>query len=188
MAWRAPLYRDHDGWPPSDSHLRRRSTEACGGRRGGGSTIGFMGLTPGLIRGSMAVWRGCGSLGRQALCGALLDSELSPKKTDLLWRSASFSAIFSSRGVRRRDTLLRRAASLSGMVPELVEDGVRGRPVLPKDRKALAKALQRLIRAPKLRRRMGEAGREKALREFTLDRMLRKTARTYEEVVRKKRS
>ncbi len=69
-----------------------------------------------------------------------------------------------------------------------MEDGVRGCPVLPKDRKALAKALQRLIRAPKLRRRMGEAGREKAIREFTLDRMLRETERTYEEVVRKERS
>jgi len=44
----------------------------------------------------------------------------------------------------------------------------------------LAEALQRLIADPELRRRMGQAGREKALKEFTLDRMLRET----EDVIR----
>lgn len=75
-----------------------------------------------------------------------------------------------------------------GGVPELVEDGVTGFLVPAEDPPALAEALQTLLDDPELRRRMGEAGREKALREFTLDRMLRETERTYEEVVRKKRS
>ena len=48
---------------------------------------------------------------------------------------------------------------------------------------ALAEALQKLIADPELRRRMGQAGREKSLREFALDRMLRETERVYEEVV-----
>ena len=43
----------------------------------------------------------------------------------------------------------------------------------------LAEALQRLVTDPELRRRMGQAGREKALKEFTLDRMLRATERVY---------
>jgi len=43
----------------------------------------------------------------------------------------------------------------------------------------LAEALQKLIADPELRRRMGEAGREKAFKEFTLDRMLRETERVY---------
>ena len=44
-----------------------------------GSTIGFMGLTLGLIRGSMAVWRGCGSWGQRSFRKPL-DSEMPPQK------------------------------------------------------------------------------------------------------------
>lgn len=47
-----------------------------------------------------------------------------------------------------------------------------------------AKALRKLIVDPELRRRIGKAGRKKALREFTLDRMLRETDVVYEEVLR----
>jgi len=54
-------------------------------------------------------------------------------------------------------------------VPELVEDGVTGFLVPPRDPGALAAALQRLIADPELRQRMGQAGRKKALKEFTLD-------------------
>jgi len=70
-------------------------------------------------------------------------------------------------------------ATRVGGVSELVEDGVTGFLVPPKDPDALAEALQKLIAAPELRRRMGQAGREKALKEFTLDRMLRETERVY---------
>jgi len=70
-----------------------------------------------------------------------------------------------------------------GGVPELVEDEVTGFLVPPKDPDALAEALQRLITDPELRRRMGRAGRGKALQEFTLSRMLRKTEQVYEEVL-----
>ena len=73
-------------------------------------------------------------------------------------------------------------ATKVGGVPELVEDGVTGFLVPPRDPQALAKALQRLIDDPELRRRMGEAGREKALREFTLDRMLRESEGVYGKV------
>jgi len=55
--------------------------------------------------------------------------------------------------------------------------------VPPKDPDALAEALQRLIADPGLRRRMGQAGRKKALKEFTPDRMLHKTEKVYEEVL-----
>jgi len=47
----------------------------------------------------------------------------------------------------------------------------------------LAGALQKLIADPELRRRMGQAGREKALKEFTLDRMLRETERIYRAII-----
>ena len=70
-----------------------------------------------------------------------------------------------------------------GGVPELVEDGVTGFLVPPRDPDALAEALQKLIADPELRRRMGQAGRKKALKEFTLDRMLQETERVYKEVL-----
>ncbi len=70
-----------------------------------------------------------------------------------------------------------------GGVSELVKDGVTGFLVPRRDPKALAEALQRLIDDPELRKRMGEAGRQKALREFTLDRMLRETEQVYAEVL-----
>jgi len=74
-------------------------------------------------------------------------------------------------------------ASRVGGVPELVEDGITGFLVPPGDPEALAEALQRLFKDKELRRRMGEAGREKALRSFTLGRMLRETQAVYEEML-----
>jgi len=76
-------------------------------------------------------------------------------------------------------------ATRVGGVPELVEDGITGFLVPPKDPGALAEALQKLIEDPELRRRMGEAGREKTLREFTLDLMLEETEKVYHEVLKK---
>jgi glycosyltransferase involved in cell wall biosynthesis len=53
-------------------------------------------------------------------------------------------------------------------IPELVEDGVTGLLVPPRDPSALADALERLERDPELGRRMGQAGRSKVLRQFDL--------------------
>lgn len=53
-------------------------------------------------------------------------------------------------------------------IPELVEDGVTGLLVAPEDPVALANALQRLANNPELGIRLGQAGREKVLREFDL--------------------
>jgi glycosyltransferase involved in cell wall biosynthesis len=78
-------------------------------------------------------------------------------------------------------------ATCVGGVPELVEDGVTGFLVPPGDPAALAEALQKVLDDSELRHGMGHAGREKALREFSLDDMLRKTRRVYEEVLQKRR-
>lgn len=53
-------------------------------------------------------------------------------------------------------------------IPELVEDGLTGLLVAPEDPVALANALQRLANDPELGIRLGQAGREKVLREFDL--------------------
>jgi colanic acid/amylovoran biosynthesis glycosyltransferase len=59
-------------------------------------------------------------------------------------------------------------ASAVGGIPELVDDGISGILLPPKNAAALADALQRLNEYPALRHRLGRGGREKILREFDL--------------------
>jgi glycosyltransferase involved in cell wall biosynthesis len=76
-------------------------------------------------------------------------------------------------------------ASHVGGVPEMVEDGITGFLVPPRNPGALAEALQKLIKDAHLRQRIGLAAREKALNEFTFDNMLANTRRVYKEVLSK---
>jgi glycosyltransferase involved in cell wall biosynthesis len=57
------------------------------------------------------------------------------------------------------------ASRVDGCV-EAVADGMTGLLVPPRDSKALAEALQRLILKPELRERMGRAGRQRVLSDF----------------------
>jgi glycosyltransferase involved in cell wall biosynthesis len=59
------------------------------------------------------------------------------------------------------------ATRLSG-TPELVKDGETGLLVPPADAGALAGAIERLLRDPALRERLGRAGRQHVLAEFEL--------------------
>jgi len=61
------------------------------------------------------------------------------------------------------------ATAVSG-IPELIEDGVTGLLVPPRDRDALAHAIARLVADPALRARLGRAGRERTSRDFVLER------------------
>jgi glycosyltransferase involved in cell wall biosynthesis len=71
-------------------------------------------------------------------------------------------------------------ASDAGGLPEVVEDGVTGLVVPRGDSAALARAIGSLLADPQRRRRMGQAGRERALRLFDWDR----TAQQFEELYR----
>jgi len=53
-------------------------------------------------------------------------------------------------------------------VPELIRNGVDGLLVAPSDVEAFADAIQRLVKDPDLRRRIGQAGRERVLDKFDL--------------------
>jgi glycosyltransferase involved in cell wall biosynthesis len=75
-------------------------------------------------------------------------------------------------------------ASRAGGLPEVVEDGVTGLLVPPGDSRALAEAVEELLRRPDLRRRMGAAGRERVRAHFTADWVARETLRVYESVRR----
>lgn len=73
-----------------------------------------------------------------------------------------------------------------GGVSELVDDGITGFLVPPKDPYALADAIKKLIDDPKLRKKMGDLGRKKALDSFTLNKMLSQIWQVYYEVLRLK--
>jgi glycosyltransferase involved in cell wall biosynthesis len=63
-------------------------------------------------------------------------------------------------------------AARASSLPELVADGVHGRLVEPHAADCLAAAILELVDDPGARRRMGRAGREHVLREYTVERML----------------
>ena len=62
---------------------------------------------------------------------------------------------------------------------EIVENGVNGYLVVPGDVVSLADALEKLIRDPSLRARMGRAGRERVLQHFTERQVVGQTLETY---------
>jgi glycosyltransferase involved in cell wall biosynthesis len=70
-----------------------------------------------------------------------------------------------------------------GGTPEVVEDGVTGVLVAPGKAAPLVTAITRLLKDAGMRRRMGEAGRERALAEFGESMMLERLAALYGEVL-----
>jgi sugar transferase (PEP-CTERM/EpsH1 system associated) len=77
------------------------------------------------------------------------------------------------------------ATAIGGM-PQLVVDGVTGLLVPPRDPDALARAITRLLREPDLRHQMGQAGRERVKKRFTVERMVSKTEALYRELIAEK--
>jgi glycosyltransferase involved in cell wall biosynthesis len=74
------------------------------------------------------------------------------------------------------------ATGVSG-IPEEVQHGETGLLVPHGDVQALVRALERIVGSPDLRRRMGEAGRQNFLKEFTLERMLDQTEIIYQQTL-----
>jgi glycosyltransferase involved in cell wall biosynthesis len=68
--------------------------------------------------------------------------------------------------------------SVGGM-PEVVEDGVTGFVVPPNDPQSLGERIAYLLDNPEVVRRMGRAGRERVLRDFTWDAVARRCLKAY---------
>ncbi|MGW6544724.1 glycogen synthase [Streptomyces massasporeus] len=77
-------------------------------------------------------------------------------------------------------------ASAVGGIPEVVDDGTTGLLVPPGDdfEAGLARAMDTVLGDPQAARRMGEAGRERAVGAFGWDAVARRTVRLYEEIVK----
>jgi len=75
------------------------------------------------------------------------------------------------------------STTLTTGVPFVNQDGLTGLTVAPGDVAALAAALRTLITDESLRARMGAAARERALRDFTVERMVTQTIDVFEEAL-----
>jgi glycosyltransferase involved in cell wall biosynthesis len=72
-------------------------------------------------------------------------------------------------------------------IPEEVIDGETGLLVPRQDVSALRTALAVLIQSPNLRQQMGEAGRQKFEREFTVERMINETKAVYDKALEERK-
>lgn len=70
-------------------------------------------------------------------------------------------------------------ATRVGGLPDLIDDGVHGRLVRPRDPRALAKAIAGLLEDPAQAVAMGKAARERGRREFDLDVMVTRLQELY---------
>jgi L-malate glycosyltransferase len=77
-------------------------------------------------------------------------------------------------------------ATTAGGIPEVVEDGVTGLLVPPKNPPALAEAMIRMIEDADLRRKFGEAGRRRAVEQFGDEAMVVKTETLYQTILKSK--
>ncbi len=78
-------------------------------------------------------------------------------------------------------------ATRVGGLPEVVDDGVTGLLVPPRDPDALARALESVLGDEERRRRMAAASRERHRREFELDQVVRQLEGLYEELFARSR-
>lgn len=74
------------------------------------------------------------------------------------------------------------ATSVNG-IPEQVERDKTGLLVPHEDVETLANALSKLIDSPQMRQQMGEAGRQKFVQEFIVERMVTEVQAVYEEIL-----
>jgi glycosyltransferase involved in cell wall biosynthesis len=74
-------------------------------------------------------------------------------------------------------------ATTAGGIPEIVEDGLNGLLVPPRDHHALADAIVRALKNPAMRQQMGDAGLARVKERFTVERMVEQTADVYKRLV-----
>ena len=97
-----------------------------------------------------------------------------------------FSSYLEGLGTSILDAMALRkpvVATRAGGIPEVVEDGVTGLLVPPRDPTALAQALLYLLRHPERGKKFGEAGRSRVEQHFTATRMAMHTLQIYQQLM-----
>ncbi|MBR7824994.1 glycogen synthase [Actinospica sp. MGRD01-02] len=135
---------------------------------------------------------------RQTRDGVIWIPEMLPRRevVQLLTNAALFAcpSVYEPLGIVNLEAMACGTpvvASAVGGIPEVVVDGVTGRLVGYDEsdpaafERSLAEAIESVLADPAAARRMGEAGRERAVREFGWDAIARRTAAVYEEILRK---
>jgi len=79
-------------------------------------------------------------------------------------------------------------AARTGGAPEAVRDGREGLLVPPRDVEATAAALDRILADPALARRLGEAGRQRALSYFATDQYIGRVLAAYHKAIERSRA
>lgn len=70
-------------------------------------------------------------------------------------------------------------ATQVGGIPEIIEDGLSGLLVPPRDHRAIAEAVLRVMLDPVLAARLGRAGRQRVRTHFSFDRLIAETEKLY---------
>jgi glycosyltransferase involved in cell wall biosynthesis len=91
----------------------------------------------------------------------------------------SLSESFSNTLLESMANGLPAIATNVGGNPEIVSDGVNGLLVPPKDPAALSRAMVQLLEDPALAQRLGNEAREKVVREYSVECLLRRTENLY---------
>ena len=74
-------------------------------------------------------------------------------------------------------------ATRAGGIPEVVEEGVTGLLVPPRDPEALARAMRHVLHHAEQARAFGAAGRQRVARHFTVARMATRTLHVYQQLL-----
>jgi glycosyltransferase involved in cell wall biosynthesis len=98
----------------------------------------------------------------------------------------SLSESFSNTVLESMANGLPVVATNVGGNPELILDGSSGILVPPRDARALAGAMTQLLESPELAKRLGEAAREKVIKEFSLECTMGRTERLYMTLLEKR--
>lgn len=73
-------------------------------------------------------------------------------------------------------------ATMAGGAPEIVQDGITGILVPPRDSQSIARAVLHILQDNEMRQEMGRVGEERAQEHFSVDQNVRKTQAVYEEI------
>ncbi len=94
-----------------------------------------------------------------------------------------FGIVFLEAGICSRPVI----GTWNGGIPDAVSDGEVGVLVQPKDRRALVQNVVEILQNPELANRLGRAGRERVLREFTWQQQGEKFSQLVQEVLEEMR-